>query len=127
MIGTGNWPGSFAADRHAVILNVEHLADFRDNAVHFYNAAGFDLVVHSLAQQSVVNFKDYLRGAFAKELADEISWTFMPLGVALPVDPVTFLESDASPAPNADVRSFLDRLEGTVQALTDSQFDPTRL
>ncbi|MDP9415883.1 MAG: DUF3644 domain-containing protein [Pseudomonadota bacterium] len=42
----GHWPAGVA--QHPVALNIEHLAHFRDNAVHFYNAAGFGLLVHAL-------------------------------------------------------------------------------
>ncbi len=41
--------------------NLELLRTYRDNAVHFYNAVGFGSVIYTLAQTSIINFKDLLR------------------------------------------------------------------
>ncbi len=121
----GHWPAGVA--QHPVALNIEHLAHFRDNAVHFYNAAGFGLLVHALAQQTIMNFRDYLRAVFGRDLADEITWALMPLGTSPPVDPVTYLRNNAGKTPPAAVRAFLDSLEGSVAFLRTAGEDPSRL
>lgn len=121
----GLWPTSVA--QHALVLNIEHLAQFRDNAVHFYNADDFGLLVHSLAQQSIMNFRDYLRATFGRDLADEISWSLMPLGLTPPGDPVTYLRAKGGRPPTAAVREFLDSLEGSVSFLRAAGEESGRL
>src|SRR5450631_4435271 len=54
--------------------NLELLSTYRDNSVHFYNAAGFSVILYSLAQTSIVNFKDLLYDSFQIDLGKEISW-----------------------------------------------------
>lgn len=122
----GHWPASL--NQHAVTLNIDSLAEYRDNAVHFYNASDFGVVIHSLAQQSLINYRDYLRAVFGKELADEITWALMPLGTTPPVDPITYLRgSKGAKAPSAAVREFLDSLEGNVAFLQSVGEDASRL
>lgn len=124
----GKWPQPLIAHQAAVVLNIEHLAEFRNKSVHFYNAPGFGVVVNSLAQQSVLNFRDFLRAVFGKELGDEITWALMPLGVAPPVDPINFLRSSKGNGLNAAVREMLDNIEGSAKFLAGSPgVDPSRL
>jgi hypothetical protein len=88
-VSTAAWPTPIPY--RAVEENLELLSVYRDNAVHFYNAPGFGVVIYSLAQTSIVNYRDILRAVFGQELADEINWQLMPLGVHPPVDPVAYL------------------------------------
>jgi hypothetical protein len=80
-VSTAAWPTPIPY--RAVEENLELLSVYRDNAVHFYNAPGFGVVIYSLAQTSIVNYRDILRAVFGQELADEINWQLMPLGVTL--------------------------------------------
>ncbi len=121
----GLWPARLP--QHAVTLNISHLSRFRDNAVHYYNAKDFGLVVHGLAQQSIINFRDFLKEGFGQDLAGEISWALMPLGVSPPVDPITYLRGQQGRGPSAAVRDFLDEVEGSVGLLKTTGEDPSRL
>src|SRR6266436_5862396 len=64
------------------ILPIQHnlslLSTYRDNAIHFYNEPGFGLLVYSLAQTSILNFRDLLLATFGSNLAKHISWSLMP-------------------------------------------------
>jgi hypothetical protein len=122
------WPASLASSQAAMILNIEHLAEIRNNAVHFYNSPDFSVVVHSLAQQSVINFRDFLRAVFGKELAGEITWSLMPLGITPPVDPINYLRKQRAGKLRAAVRDMLDKIEGSAKLIAGiSGADPTRL
>jgi len=63
----------------------------RDAAVHFYNAPHFGVVMYSLAKTSIINYRDVLRSVFKQELADEISWRLLPIGVEPPSDLISYL------------------------------------
>jgi hypothetical protein len=66
--------------------NLDLLSTYRDNAVHFYNANDFGVLVYALAQTSVINFKDLLDKFFAVNLENEISWQLLPIGLKPPVE-----------------------------------------
>ena len=122
------WPATLSSAQAAIVLNIEHIAEFRNKSVHFYNSPDLAVVVHSLAQQSVLNFRDFLRAVFGKELGDEITWALMPLGVAPPVDPIAYLRKEKSGGLNAAVREMLDKIEGSVKFLDGVPgADPARL
>ena len=66
--------------------NLEILGIYRDNAVHFYNAADFSVMLYALAQTSIINYRDVLLGVFGTRLENEISWQLLPLGIRPPID-----------------------------------------
>lgn len=88
---SGKWPDDVPA--RAVELNLEALAVYRDNAVHFYNTAGFGTIIYSLAQTSIINFRDLLKDVFEQELGDEMNWALLPLSANPPIDPISYLRS----------------------------------
>ena len=61
--------------------NLELLGTYRDNAVHFYNAKDFGIVLYALSQTSIKNFRDFLETAFGLKLEAEINWQLLPLGI----------------------------------------------
>lgn len=56
------------------------------------------MVVYSLAQTSITNYRDVLRAVFDQELADEINWQLLPIGIEPPLDPVSYLRGATSRA-----------------------------
>jgi hypothetical protein len=58
-------------------LNLELLANYRDNAVHFYNVQDFGVLIYALAQTSIVNLRDLLDKAFNIDLGAEINWNLL--------------------------------------------------
>lgn len=124
--GTSEWPNSISAN--AVGLNIEMLAVYRDNSVHFYNSSGFGTVIYSLAQTGITNFRDVLRAVFSQELGDEINWALLPLGVNPPLGPIDYLKSrTASSSSRTAVDQFLSRLQDAAAELEDSGVDTGRL
>lgn len=71
--------------------NLELLGTYRDNAVHFYNATDFGSLIYALAQTSILNFCDVVQGVFGRNLASQITWQLLPLGLNTPVDPITYI------------------------------------
>lgn len=123
---TSEWPADVPV--RAVELNLEMLAVYRDNAVHFYNTAGFGTVIYSLAQTSIVNYRDLVRSVFKQELGDEMNWALLPLSVNPPIDPIRYLKSRPTSSPgHAAIDQFLKSLQDATIELEKAGIDTQRL
>jgi hypothetical protein len=113
----------------AVQRNIELLGTYRDNAVHFYNAAGFGSVVYALAQTCIVNFRDLIQAAFNEQLEEEITWCILPIGVRAPVNVVEYLkggETGDSKQSKA-VKQFLNALAEATEEVRKAGQDTGKL
>ena len=107
--------------------NLNLLSIYRDNAVHFYNSKDFGLILHSLAQTSIMNYRDLLRSSFQIDLADRINWQLMPIGIRPPVDIVSYISGKSGSKMTAAVRHFLSELERATNDLKELNEDTGRL
>jgi len=109
--------------------NLEMLNTYRNNSVHFYNAKDFGVIIYTLAQTSIVNFRDLMAAAFGVYIEEEITWSLMPLGLHCPVDPITYISDDSSrkTAANAPVNQFLTELASALKEVESQGSDTGRL
>lgn len=107
--------------------NLELLGTYRDNAVHFYNAKDFGVLLYALAQTSIKNFRDLLEDAFNLRLEAEISWQLLPLGIRPPVDVISYISGKSSTKMTGAVRQFLSELASAVNELKEAGEDSGRL
>ena len=109
--------------------NIGLLSTYRDNAVHFYNEPKFGILVYSLAQTSIINFKDLLLEIFGKNLADDISWQLMPLGLKPPIDPITYIAQEAKPSGSktSPVKQFISAMASAIKEVDEAGADTGRL
>jgi hypothetical protein len=107
--------------------NIELIGTYRDNAIHFYNAKDFGVVLHALAQTSIKNFRDFLEAAFNIRLEDEINWQLMPLGVRPPIDIISYISGKSGSNMTNAVRQFLSELASAVDELNQTGQDTGRL
>ncbi len=116
-------------DQLPVQRNLELLGTYRDNAVHFYNAEGFGVVVYALAQTCIKNFRDVMEGIFNHQLEAEITWQLLPLGIQPPVDVVSYISGTGlkGPTNNSAVRQFLAQLAKAAQEVKEAGKDNGRL
>lgn len=125
-VGKRIWPDDLP--HRAIEENLDLLNTYRDNVVHFYNAPGFGVIIHGLAQTSILNYRDLLRGAFDQELASEISWQLMPLEIEPPIDPLNFLKGIRPAEANTRaVEQFLTALRNATATLEEEGVDTGRL
>ncbi len=103
-----------------ISFNLDLLSSYRDNAIHFYNASGFGIVLHALAQTAILNYRDVLEKSFGLDLASAMNWQIMPIGVSPPIDVISYLTRHPNSKMTGVVRQFrteliesLDRLEAT--------------
>ena len=116
----------FPPDVHpkAVAQNVARLADYRNNAVHFYNDASLEVVIYGLAQTSIVNYRDLVLSVFGKDISSETNIALLPLSFTTPPDPIKFLGSrSVHPAP---VSEFLKIISDTTEELEKEGIDTGR-
>lgn len=116
--------------RLPVRRNLELLSTYRDNSVHFYNVAGFGSLIYPLAQTSILNFRDLMKSVFGADLAEQITWHLLPLGITAPVDPITYIAGSRSKGkkqPNSAVRQFISELASATTEVEDAKVDTGRL
>ncbi len=116
-------------DQLPVQRNLELLGTYRDNAVHFYNADGFGVVVYALAQTCIKNFRDLLEGVFEQRFENEVTWQLLPLGVEPPVDLVAYISGRGTQGSkkSSAVRQFLAQLAEAVDEVKKTEQDSGRL
>jgi hypothetical protein len=104
----------------AMRRNLDLLTTFRNNAIHFYNAKGFSVLIYALAQTCVLNFRDFLLQTFNVDVGEQITWMLLPLGIHAPLDPIDYLAGPGKKQAKGDaaVRQFiaeLARAQGDVE------------
>ena len=110
--------------------NIELLGTYRDNAVHFYNADSFRVVLYALTQTCIKNFRDLIEKSFGYRLEDEISWQLLPLGIRPPVDIIAYISSDKDfkgKKKSDAVRQFLSELAESANEIKKADEDTGRL
>jgi Domain of unknown function (DUF3644) len=121
------WPAAGPPEL-AVRRNLELLTTYRDSAVHFYNEPRFGILIYSLAQTSVLNYRDVLHAGFKVDLSDELNWHLLPLGVRPPVDPIAYLAGrDRDARAGQAARDFASLLREYTAELEDKGIDTGRL
>ncbi|WP_107085913.1 DUF3644 domain-containing protein [Streptomyces sp. CFMR 7] len=120
------WPKRLPSQ--AVDANIEILSTYRNNAVHFYNEKALSTLIYSLAQTAILNYRDLAASVFGQDIADEITWRIMPLGVENPIDPVEFMKSAPGSSPKSRaVQEFLAYLKERTNSLESDGIDTARL
>ena len=107
--------------------NLEMLGIYRDNAVHFYNATDFSVILYALTQTSIINFRDVLYEIFDIRLEDEINWQLLPLGMRPPIDIVTYLSGQSEATATSAARQFLSELARATEEVREADEDTGRL
>lgn len=104
------WPANI--DGPAVVANVKALSEYRDRAIHLYNAQGLGAIIYPFLQQNVLNYRDFMLAKFNKDLADSMTWQLLPLGATAPADAVRFMRADSNTTMVTEVRQFIEALRG---------------
>lgn len=120
------FPGGI--DSLPIRRNLEALSEFRDNAVHFYNERSIASIIHALAQTSIINFKDLLLTLFSIDLAHEINWHLLPLGLNPPIDPIEYISGKARRKDNRNsaIDEFVSRITRSTKEIEDAMNDTGR-
>lgn len=107
--------------------NLEALANYRNNAIHFYNAKDFSVVLYPLTQTSIKNFRDILYASFEVRLEDDINWEVLPIGIRPPIDVVSYISGKSDAKMSRAVQQFLSELVQAADELRAAGEDTGRL
>ena len=112
---------------HPIRKNLDLLSIYRDNAVHFYNASDFGVVLYALAQTSIMNLRDLLHHSFGVDIEDTVNWRLLPIGIRPPIDAVSYITGSSSAKKTGAVRQFLSELARSTEEIIESNGDTGRL
>ena len=99
------WPETVDGD--GVRANLHILTDYRNKIIHLYVADDLNSVLYMFLQQSIVNYRDFVLAIFDKDLADDITWTLLPLAARTPSDTIRSLRVDGDVKSAQVVEDFL--------------------
>lgn len=119
------WPANVKVE--PVRKNLELLSLYRDKTIHFYNEPNFGVVIYSLAQTAIHNYRDIIRDVFNKDIGEEISWQILPLGAKSPVDPIRYLSSGGATGSKRAGRAVQEFLLEVQSAHEELKADSSRL
>ncbi|MGY3555135.1 DUF3644 domain-containing protein [Williamsia sp. R60] len=119
------WPDS--VDGTATTVNIKSLTEYRDRAIHLYNARGLGSVIHPFLQQNVLNYRDFVLARFKKDLADSMTWQLLPLGATAPADAVQFMRADKNSTMVTEVEDFINELRDLMDDAEASGADMARV
>lgn len=119
------WPKNI--DGIALSANIRALSEYRNRAIHLYNAAGLGTIIYPFLQQNVLNYRDFMLAKFKRDLATSMTWQLLPLGAQAPADAVQFMKVDRNTAMVAEVEDFIDELRSVVATAEDAGGDTSRV
>ncbi|HCM14499.1 MAG TPA: hypothetical protein DHW79_00870 [Candidatus Cloacimonas sp.] len=116
-------PKKFSED--AVYHNLTAINTYRNNVVHFYNSPDFKVIIYSLLQSCILNYRDYLSHFFSVDLAACISWVLLPIGIKPPYNPIEYISKTKEKRDPA-VKQFLEEMQISVNKLNATNTDITK-
>lgn len=98
----------------AVYANLEKLNEYRCSNVHYANSE-LDPVIFMLMAKAVLNYHEFLKKHFNKDVSDSDNLIVLPVGFKLPFDPIEYLKQDYGEAQN----DFVNDVIQTIRDLKD--------
>lgn len=119
------WPDTVDGD--GVRANLQVLTGYRNKIIHLYVADDLNSVLYMFLQQSIVNYRDFVLALFGKDLADDITWTLLPLAASTPGDAIRSLRVDGDVRSTKVVEDFLRDLRQIIGEAEDLGADMGRI
>lgn len=111
------WPDTVDGD--GVRANLQILTDYRNKIIHLYVSDDLNTILYMFLQQSIVNYRDFVLAVFGNDLADDITWTLLPLAATTPSDAIRSLRVDGDGRSAQVVEEFLRDLR---QIIGDAEY-----
>ena len=102
----------------AVYSNLEKLNEYRCSNVHYANS-DLDPVIFMLMAKAVLNYNDFLKKYFNKDISSSDNLIILPVGFKLPFDPIDYLKQDYGEAQN----DFVNDVIQTIRDLKDNDIE----
>lgn len=107
---------SFVATRK----NIEEIDHYRNGITHFY-CEELEPYIFMLVARSALNYVDFIKRYFSKDIMMDESIFIMPLGFKLPFRPEDFLSNNgAKYAASEESRKFIKSIVTTIRELHDN-------
>ena len=119
------WPSSVDGD--GVRANLHALTDYRNKIIHLYVSNDLNTILYMFLQQSIVNYRDFVLDVFGKDLADDITWTLLPLAASTPSDAIRSLRVNGDGRSTQVVEDFLRDLRKIIGEAEDLGADMGRI
>jgi len=109
-------PKSFLAIKE----NLGFIKYYRNNIAHFYNEA-LEPYIFMLVARAALNFVEFIKLHFKKDIIADEGLFIMPLGFKLPFKPEDFLsKNSANYISSAESKNFIDKIVKVVSDLKES-------
>ena len=99
----------------AVYDNLMLLNDYRCSNVHFIED-GLNPVIFMLISKAVINYDEFLKNYFKKDITKDDNLIILPVGLKLPLNPIDYLKQDYGTANN----DFVNKVIDTIRKLQSS-------
>lgn len=119
------WPEKVDGD--GVRANLHVLTDYRNKVIHLYVSDDLNTILYMFLQQSIVNYRDFVLAVFGKDLADDITWTLLPLAASTPREAIRSLRVDGDGKSAQVVEDFLRDLRQIIGEAEDLGADMGRI
>ena len=98
----------------AVLDNLELLNDYRNTSVHFIEIK-LNPVIFMLMSKVVLNYDDFVKKYFNKDITKDDNLIILPVGMKLPFNPIDYLKQDYGSAHN----EFVNKVIQSVRKLSE--------
>jgi len=100
-------------DFSATKANLELLNDYRCSNIHFYES-NLDPLIFTLISKAVINYDEFIRLYFKKDITRSDNLMILPVGFKLPLDPIKYLKQAYGKVHN----DFVNTVIQTIRQLT---------
>lgn len=111
----------------ATRTNLVTLAEYRDQAIHYYNSQATGIFLHLLLQAAIVNYRDLVKHIWSIDIADDMTWHVLPVGMKPPTDILSYLGHATKSSDKSVASTFLTKLYNSLNDLITSGEDIDRL
>lgn len=103
--------------------NLRLLEQYRNHVTHFYNES-IEPIVFTLIAKNALDFVEFVKRYFNKDIIKHDGLYIMPLGFKLPFKPEDYLsKNSATYNYSQETKSFIDQVVTVIQTLNDSEID----
>lgn len=106
----------------AVKKNLEVIEDYRNNITHFYSE-DTDPYIFMLIAKCALNYVEFVKKYFNKDIMDKENLYIMPLGFKLPFNPEDFLSNKTNESSTKETKQFIEEIIKAVKELKEKNIE----
>jgi len=107
--------------------NISILDEYRNDSIHFYNEKDFGIILYSLFQTSILNFRDLVCHCLEVDIEDMVTWKVLPIAFDTPVDVVSYLSDKSTGESPSHMKQFFSKLAKANERVKGHGGDTGRL